>query len=533
MKRIKRLSPIVANQIAAGEVVERPSSVLKELLENSLDAHASQIDVQLTQGGLSEIRVQDNGQGIAKEDLALALARHATSKVETIDDLGHIHSLGFRGEALASIASVAKCVLSSKPKSQKQAFSVAVKGDALEPFIYPAKPIDGTVVEINDLFYNTPARRKFLKSARTEFNHVDGVVKRCAMANPGVGFRLTHNEKKLRDYPPTDFEGRVAQILGKAFLSGASYFEFENTGFKLKGWLGDQQAIKKSNEAQFFFINARVVRDKVTLHAIKNAYFDLGYPVDEGFMSFALFLECPASEVDVNVHPTKHEVRFSDPTFVHDFVQKCVSDALSGTQSTRADVVPKIAASLPKPKVSSGLSYSKNPFSPSLSLDLEVFKPKAVKTNHFFWQHLYINFNETMRLIHLPQAKDEIWDEVIKRVTKHPIPRRLCLFPYVIKGQVSQAKQLERFGFVLKKNIQNQTIIHEVPCFLDEKMIKDAVDYIEQKLDSTQTLSMFFRDLPWQVFKDNYFSNILENGSLPSAHQVDISQFEELMTVTE
>ncbi|RAU17080.1 DNA mismatch repair endonuclease MutL [Nitrincola tibetensis] len=321
---IELLSAQLANQIAAGEVVERPASVVKELLENSLDAGASQVSLEADQGGVKRIKIRDDGCGIAQEDLALALSRHATSKIKVLDDLEAVLSLGFRGEALASISSVARLTLTSRPEGQESAWSVKAEGRDMEPILMPAAHPVGTTVEVGDLFFNTPARRKFLKTEKTEFNHLEEVVRRLALSRFDVGFSLTHNAKSLYQLKPatTDFERekRLATLLGPAFIEHALVVDMsaESSGLRLYGWVTQPTHSRSQPDQQYFFVNGRIVRDKVVNHAVRQAYQDVLY--GGRHPAFVLFFELDPAWVDVNVHPTKHEVRFRESRLVHDFI---------------------------------------------------------------------------------------------------------------------------------------------------------------------------------------------------------------------
>lgn len=324
MTRIHLLSPQLANQIAAGEVVERPASVVKELLENSLDSGADRVDLDIEQGGVKLIRLRDNGGGIDKADLPLALSRHATSKIGMLEDLEAVGSLGFRGEALASISSVSRLTLTSRPPEQESAWAVSAQGREMLAEIIPAAHPVGTTVEVRDLFFNTPARRKFLKTEKTEFRHLEEVVKRLALSCYRVGFSLRHNGKVVHQLRAADSETareqRLSQLLGKAFVaeSVALDVQAEASGLRLWGWMGLPTFSRAQPDQQYFFVNGRVIRDKVVTHAVRQAYQDVLY--HGRHPAYVLYLELDPALVDVNVHPTKHEVRFRESRLVHDFI---------------------------------------------------------------------------------------------------------------------------------------------------------------------------------------------------------------------
>lgn len=338
-RHIAVLSPRLANQIAAGEVVERPASVVKELIENCLDAGATRIDIEIEQGGTKLIRIRDNGSGVGKEDLSLALARHATSKVYSLDELEALGSLGFRGEALASIASVSRLTLTSKPANQAEAWQVQSQGRDMSTEISPAAHTDGTTVEVRDLFFNTPARRKFMRTEKTEFNHLEEVVKRQALSRFDVAFSLRHNNRTIHSLRPAhsiaEQQRRIAQLLKPDFMTNALVIETERAGLKMTGWVGLPTFSRSMADMQYFFVNGRVVKDKVIAHAVKQAYRDVLY--HGRHPCFVLYLELDSQLVDVNVHPTKHEVRFRDQRLVHDFLFSQLHHALA---QVRPDAAP-------------------------------------------------------------------------------------------------------------------------------------------------------------------------------------------------
>ncbi len=332
MKRVKQLSQRLANQIAAGEVVERPASVVKELLENSLDSQALRIDITLEAGGMKSIKIRDDGIGIPKDDLTLALSRHATSKIENVSDLESVATLGFRGEALASIASVSRLELTSNiDENSQEGWQATVGGEGMAAEVMPAPHPRGTTVLVRDLFYNTPARRKFLRTPRTELGRIEDMVRKISLSHPQVALSVTHDGKPLRLYPPgnseADITRRVSLVFGKTFIDNALYFEEEKQGLLLRGWIGLPTYSRAQADQQFFFVNSRSIKDKLVSHAVRQGYSDVLYhgrnPV------FALFLTLDPAQVDVNVHPTKHEVRFRESRQVHDFIFRTIHRILA------------------------------------------------------------------------------------------------------------------------------------------------------------------------------------------------------------
>jgi DNA mismatch repair protein MutL len=331
MSSIKILSPQLANQIAAGEVVERPASVLKELVENSLDAGAKRIDIEIEQGGTKLIKVRDDGHGIVEAELALALSRHATSKIDDLQDLEAVATLGFRGEALASIASVSRLALTSSAEGNTNAWKAVSEGRDMDVDLQPAAHPRGTSVEVRDLFFNTPARRKFLRTEGTEYNRIDDSIKKLALSRMDIAFSLRHNQRAQINLHPANTqleqEKRVADICGPAFMQQALYVDNDRTGIRLWGWMGLPTFSRSQADLQHFFVNGRCIRDKVVSHAIRQAYQDVLY--HGRHPAYVLFLEIEPGDVDVNVHPTKHEVRFRDSRAIHGFVYGTLNKALA------------------------------------------------------------------------------------------------------------------------------------------------------------------------------------------------------------
>lgn len=333
---IELLSTRLANQIAAGEVVERPASVIKELVENSLDAGATKIQVDVEKGGSRLLRVRDNGCGVTKSELKLALSRHATSKIKNLDDLEAIVSLGFRGEALASVSSVSRLNFASKTAEQNEAWQAFAQGRDMAVEITPVAHPQGTTVEVADLFFNTPARRRFLRTEKTEFNHIDELIKRFALSRFDVEFVLKHNDKLLRNLKVANTqaqkERRVAAICSNRFMENAITIAFNEDGnahnaVKLSGWLGLPQIAKAHSDVQYCYVNGRMMRDKLINHAIRQAYQH--YLPDGMVPSYVLYIELDPGEVDVNVHPAKHEVRFHQSRVIHDLIIQVLNSALT------------------------------------------------------------------------------------------------------------------------------------------------------------------------------------------------------------
>jgi DNA mismatch repair protein MutL len=342
---IQQLPDTLVNQIAAGEVVERPASVVKELVENALDAGATRVDIDLEEGGIRLIRIRDDGGGIPAAELPLAISRHATSKIASLDDLEEVATLGFRGEALPSIASVSRFALSSRTAAQEHGLRLEVDGGKVappQPHPHPA----GTTVEVRDLFFNVPARRKFLRAERTELGHIEEWLRSLALARPEVELRISHNGRLSRHYKPVrdgaERARRVAEALGEEFIAQCLAIEHAGAGLRLHGWVGLPTAARSSADQQYFYVNGRAVRDRTVAHAVRQAYADVLF--HGRHPAFVLFLECDPRQVDVNVHPAKHEVRFREQRLVHEFIYRTLHEALA---STRAGLAAGHDLSLP------------------------------------------------------------------------------------------------------------------------------------------------------------------------------------------
>ncbi len=399
MATIKPLPELLINQIAAGEVVERPASALKELLENSVDAAANKISVQLLQGGVKQIRITDNGDGITKDELELALTRHSTSKIYTLEDLHKIVSLGFRGEALASIAAVSHLLLTSRKTDSSHAWQIRADGDAVsQP--EPAALDTGTIIEVNDLYFNIPARRKFLKTEATEFARCDAVFKCAALAQPAIEFTLQHNGKTRHQYHAETLSQRVESVLGTEFSKAAIPVDEQSAGIRLYGVVALPAYTRASRDTQYFFVNNRFVRDKLIIHALREAYRDVLHL--DRHPSFVLFLEINPEAVDVNVHPTKTEVRFHDARALHQFIFHTINKALASPhqdielkQQPAADITNK-----PLPQYPQHPKYHAN-------------KPSHAAQSSAFYQTLFGEQADSR------QVQTAVSDAVQSTVTKH------------------------------------------------------------------------------------------------------------------
>ena len=395
---IRILSPQLANQIAAGEVVERPASVVKELVENSLDAGATAITIDIEKGGSKLIRIRDNGCGISKDELELALSRHATSKIHQLEDLEQILSLGFRGEALASISSVSRLTLTSKPATQESAWQAIAEGRDMQVTTKPAAHPNGTSIDVVDLFFNTPARRRFLRSEKTEFAHIDELIKRLALSRFDVQWTLTHNGQAVRQLKAAQDqntkEKRLLALCGRQFMANAVFVESSYDDMHLSGWVMAGHACQAQSPAQYCYVNGRMMRDKLLNHAIRQAYGE-AFPLSLQ-PAFVLYLDINPRQVDVNVHPAKHEVRFHQARLVHDFVVSVLSQALAQTLGFNQSTLDE--PSYTPSNVESGtsvLTVNEQPELPKewrsagTSPSYQGYRPTNASSQSYAWPALY------------------------------------------------------------------------------------------------------------------------------------------------
>jgi len=368
---IQVLPAQLVNQIAAGEVIERPASVVKELLENSLDAGAQAIEVDIDQGGMQRIRVRDDGRGIEQDELSLALCRHATSKIASLADLEEVNSLGFRGEALPSIASVSRLQLSSRTPLQQSGWRVQSDGSDQQLSAAPVAHMPGTTVDVKELFFNTPARRKFMRTENTEFKHIQNVVRRIALSCFPVSLNLQHNQRPVFHLPAAvsreQQERRVADLCGKAFMEQSVYIEHAAAGLSLHGWVALPTFSRSQADLQFFYVNNRMVRDKLVTHAIRQAYQDVLF--HGRHPAYVLFLSIDPATVDVNAHPAKHEVRFRDSRLVHDYLFRTLHETLAQVRPASDQPTPQSARPLDTLQVTTAAAVA--PLQSGMSLGVQ------------------------------------------------------------------------------------------------------------------------------------------------------------------
>lgn len=463
--RIHALPTQLINQIAAGEVIERPASVVKELLENCFDAESKQIVIDIEQGGTRLIRIRDDGCGIEKEDLALALSRHATSKISSLKDLEHVISMGFRGEALPSISSVSRLRLISRTADADCAWVVTADGRETDFDPQPDPHPKGTTADVQDLFYNTPARRKFLKSEKTEFSHIENLIKRLSLSRFDIGFILNHNQREILNLKPAESlesrQMRVASVCGNSFIDHSVLVDFAASGLELKGWVGLPTFSRSQQDMQFFYVNGRLIKDKLVAHAIKQAYQDVLYhgrhPV------FVLYLSLDPSLVDVNAHPRKLEVRFRESRTVHDFLFKALHRALADVRPESSGVATEAAdVGIQRPLVNNEINQQGG-----FSLDTGSANSKS----RSYYQSREPNQSS------LPFSVDEeiqAYSSLYKTGNSHPVENA---------EQRNQAEVMPPLGYAIA-HIHNIYILSETPngvILVDAHAAHERVTYEQLK----------------------------------------------------
>jgi DNA mismatch repair protein MutL len=498
--RIEKLDASVANQIAAGEVVERPASIVKELIENSLDAGATSVTVEIEGAGTGLIRVLDNGVGIHHDDMRLALERHATSKITTTDDLLSITSMGFRGEALASVASVARTTLTSRAVGSDRAWALTVHGGE-EKRHAPAAHPQGTAVEIRDLFFNTPARRKFMKTERTEVAHISETVRRIALANPRVSFELKHGSRTVERLPATNaLVDRIEKLLSRDFLAEAVEVDERQEELRLHGWIGSPTYTRRTADQQHLFVNARYVRDKVVSHAIRQAYRDVIFHGRQPV--FVVYLEIPPEAVDVNVHPTKHEVRFRDSRQVHDFIFGRLNRALRDVRPGSSNDLIKntgVAMNYTEPKAPAWVQAS---FPRQLSVQVEggasafvtgerdtvyaddrVFPPLGYALAQLGGAYILAENEEGLVIVDMHAAHERITYEKMKLASsEQTLVKQQLLVPLSLEVTRREADLVEalaeefgRLGIGLERLGPSTIRVQEVPSLIGTADVAELV----------------------------------------------------------
>ena len=530
-QRIHKLSTALANQIAAGEVIERPASVVKELLENSLDAGASEIKLDIRKGGRLLISLQDNGCGIHPEDLPLALAQHATSKLNTQVELARINTLGFRGEALSSIASVSRLKLSSRIANEEHGWSINVKHGDSQTQQAPTAMDVGTNVEVWDLFFNTPARRKFLRTDNTEFFHIREIVRRVALSRYDVSFHLKHNNKTILQCSRQEggIAERVQAIFGKSFLSNAFELSDERSGLRLYGWLGHPEIARNQMDQQYFYLNGRVIRDKQVNHAVRLATQEQLYTGKH--VVYVLFLEMDAGDVDVNVHPTKQEVRFRQARDVHDFIFSVLRQACEGnTAGTGSSAHPDISNSQYISGLFAGCTLESQEkdiqergaqYSSSIKPGIQAKSQAKSQVRDQYWDKSSSTSNNFLLIENgrylITQMENQIFlldvflcQEIVvlskleDDFAKQGIRRRPLLVPLTMNVSIEEGNLVERkesvfesFGLKMERVAPDSLLIREIPLLFEyadiTKLIDDMIQLIKSGQSNGQILSMMSR----------------------------------------
>ena len=558
---IQQLTTQLANQIAAGEVVERPASVIKELLENSLDAGATQIDIDIQAGGTQQIKIRDNGYGIPQKELALALSPHATSKIRSLEDLIHISSMGFRGEALASIASVSELILTSH--YEEMAWSIKAKEGNFD--LTPASHPQGTTVEVNNLFYNTPARRKFLKAERTEYKHVEDVIKHLALARFDVAFNFKHNNRQIFSLPTANSSEnklqRLTRLINKDFIQSAVELNFNNADLKLSGWIANANYSRSQSDMQYFFVNDRMIRDKVITHAVRQAFQDKLYP--GRFPVYVLQLEMDAEQVDVNVHPTKHEVRFRQGRLIHDFLFYSLREALSQGDPIKTNSDFKHPPSIfnsqnyssnfnERNNISeSAAAYSSSPYHSLINGD-DLNKPLGIAVAKVKNNYLMAQNQQGLLVVRLKQARKLLTQQQIEISLKEnaKLISKPVLIPFNLNLNSSNINtanikvdaqswldknnnKLQQLGFEFAVLGENEIMVRQVPAMLNATDIKqstklfvdniinsesdfsvDLIDIIvnDEFSNSPAEWNAFLRDLEKSDLEKNYYHQISDKN---------------------
>ena len=568
MNRINSLSKRLANQIAAGEVVERPASVIKELLENSLDAGATRLQIDVEQGGVKLMRVKDNGCGIHKDDLALALSRHATSKIIELTDLENITSLGFRGEALASISSVSRfhIISNSSEESGSSGWKVEVEGQEVEVSVSPAAHPQGTSAEVRDLFFNVPARKKFLKTEKTEFTRIDEVIKRIALSRFDVQFNLKHNQRTIHQLLPAiseqERQRRVSLVCGPVFVDNSVYIDVERSGLRLWGWVSLPTFSRSQSDLQYFYVNGRTIRDKLVTHAVKQAYRDVLF--HGRHPAYMLYLELAPSSVDVNVHPTKHEVRFRDSRLVHDFLFSALHKALSevtpsvqiasqhagmtGTESKFAHDDPKVygkqaSLRLAEPTTAPYGAYATTNVRDhdqiqeqiaslaKLNAGNEEVPPLGYAIAHLHGIYILAQNKEGLIIIDMHAAHERIIYERMKVACKSEklkmqpllVPLSIAVSQSEADCAVAQKKELLGLGIELDKLTDEAIVVRQVPSILKdsdvEQMVRDVLSDVLEYGSSDRI----------QAHQEELLSTMACHGSVRANRHLTIPEMNSLL----
>ncbi|MBT8143373.1 MAG: DNA mismatch repair endonuclease MutL [Gammaproteobacteria bacterium] len=543
---IFELPSALVNQIAAGEVVERPASVVKELVENSLDAAATSIEIDIEAGGLRRIRVRDNGTGIAADELLMAMARHATSKIATLEDLESVRSLGFRGEALPSIGSVSRFRLVSATAGASAAAELQYDASAT-PLVSPAAHPVGTTIEVEDLFFNVPARRKFLRTEKTEFGHIDKLFRRLALSRFDVGWKLSHNRREIFNLPAAADrhaqERRLARLVGDGFITSALHIDHAAAGMRLNGWIAAPTFSRSQPDLQYFYINGRSVQDKVLRHALRHAYRDVLF--HGRHPAYVLFLEMEPTTVDVNAHPAKLEVRFRDSRSVHGFVSSTVEQALASTQPGEREHAPTLLSESPghpAPPRQGALAVQQQletyrklhePWSgvaeqPDTGLDDQTPHPLGTAIAQLHGIYILAQTAEGLVMVDMHAAHERI---VYEQLKSQPLPAtQPLLVPVVVNVSESEANLAERhgetfsgLGIGLDRSGPSSLSVREVPVQLQQadvaKLVRDVLADLDEHGHSHRI----------EDHRDHLLATMACHGSVRAHRQLTITEMNALL----
>jgi DNA mismatch repair protein MutL len=495
IQRIHKLPDSLINKIAAGEVIERPASVVKELLENSLDAGATRININIRNGGSRLVRVEDNGHGIHPDDLLLAVDRHTTSKIHSDADLWQIRTLGFRGEALSSIAAVSRFTLTTKQKDSAHGWSAKFHGHDAAPVVQPAAHHSGTTIEVCDLFYNTPARRKFLRSERTEFIHIQELVKRIALSRFNLSIRMTHNDRQV--FRVTGDEQhllqRVGAVMGRAFQAHSVMIDQQAEHMKLYGWLGQPEAARSQTDQQYFYLNGRMIKDRLINHAVRLAFQGRLYSGRQPV--YLLYLDTDAAAVDINVHPAKQEVRFRDARSVHDFIYGTLHRALSDQTETMHDNSRMLEN--PVRENRSDYRYSVN--RPAVS---GAASNTAASSISIGGRYLILQAPDAATVIDVYRARE--WTTCLRlkdewaagKIRKRPVLVPLTCQVTVVEADLLELHQplLEKLGFVVQRSSATGLLIREIPLLLSGAdalaTVRDVLAVLKENENTGEQIEM-------------------------------------------
>ena len=555
---IRPLPDQLASQIAAGEVVERPASVVKELMENALDAGADRLDIRLQQGGIRLIQVTDNGCGIPRDELLLAVSRHATSKIATSADLHAIATLGFRGEALASISAVSRFELASATAEDSHGWRVHAEGAVDWRGPEPVAMARGTRVTVEDLFFNVPARRKFLKTERTELGHVETLVRRLALAWPQVSFTLSHNGRNLLQLPPARDEQarlrRLRELLGAPFEEAALPVDIQQGPYRLHGWVGRPTFNRAQADMQYFYVNGRMVRDKVIVHALRQAYADVLY--HGRHPAYVLFLDMPAEEVDVNVHPAKFEVRFANGRWVYDFIRRGVQEAISAPAGSAVATGSTPAPSADRPPMAARQGGASADFQSSLTFQQPVVRepsaaydageqPHGVAVTENAEEVPPLGFARAqlhgafivaenahgMVLVDMHAAHERIVYERLKRqwadrrIVRQPllVPMTLPLGREEMTAWRQHQQQLADWGFDTREAGPDMIRVDSVPALLRNAPVEQLVRDMLSELRAVGAT-----ELPDRMI-DRMLSTMACHGSVRAGRQLTLEEMNQLL----